>query len=129
MKEFKKIIRVETSYVPEMFVGSKKPFTVQFIPLSQKQLARFADSSTKLDVQSGKLILGTSEIEYDIARTALTGWDNLIVDGKEVKFKKDYSNKLDEALIDDIDGIFDILVEIGKHISIVSKFPEMAKSE
>lgn len=127
--EFKKVQRVEASYVPDMFKGTKKPFKIKFIPLSQKQLARFSDNSTKLDIQSGKLILGTSEIEYEIARAAITGWENLIIDGKEVVFKKGYDNKFDESLIEDVEGLFDIFVEVGKYISVVSKFPEMAKSE
>lgn len=127
--ELKKVQRVEATYVPEMFKGTKKPFKVKFMPLAQKQLARFADNSTKLDVQSGKLILGTSEIEYEMARQAITGWENLIIDGKEVVFAKGYDNKFDESLIEDVEGLFDIFVEIGKYISVVSKFPEMAKGE
>ena len=127
--ELKKVQRVEATYVPEMFKGTKKPFKVKFMPLAQKQLARFADNSTKLDVQSGKLILGTSEIEYEMARQAITGWENLVVDGKEVVFAKGYDNKFDESLIEDVEGLFDIFVEIGKYISVVSKFPEMAKGE
>lgn len=127
--EFKKVKRVELGYVPEAFKGTKKPFKIKFVPLSQKQLARFADNSTKLDVQSGKLILGTSEIEYDMARTAITGWENLVIDGKEVVFAKGYDNKFDESLIEDVDGLFDIFVEVGKYISVVSRFPDMAKSE
>lgn len=129
MKEFKKVSRSELSYVPEVCIGVKKPLRFKFLPLSQKQLARFTDQATKLDVASGKLILGTSEVEYEIARTAITGWENLIVDGSEVAFKKGYDGKLDETLVEDLEGMFDILVELGKYISVVSKFPEMAKSE
>ena len=129
MKDFKRVVKTELSYVPELFTGVKKPFKVKFMPLSQKQLARFADSSTKLDVQTGKILLGTSEIEYEVARLAITGWENLIVEGSEVVFKKGYDGKVDEALVEDIEGFFDILVEVGKHILMVSRYPEMAKSE
>jgi hypothetical protein len=128
-KEFKKIVKKELSYIPEMFIGVKKPLTFKFMPLSQKELARFADAGTRLNVQSSMLILGTTEIEYEIARTAITGWENLIVDNKELAFKRGSDRKLDESLIEDIDGFFDILVEVGKYISVVSKFPEMAKGE
>ena len=128
-RDFKKVIRKEVSYIPEMFIGVKKPLTFKLRTLSQKELARFTDSGTRLNVNSGMLILGTSEIEYDIARTVILGWDNLIVDGKEVTFSRGLDGKLDEGIIEDIDGFFDILVEVGKYVSVITKFPEMAKGE
>ena len=75
-REFKKIVREELSYVPEMFIGEKKPLTFKMRTLSQKELAKFADAGTRLNVNSGMLILGTTEIEYEIARLCITGWDN-----------------------------------------------------
>jgi hypothetical protein len=72
------------------------------------------------------LILGTTEIEYEIARLCITGWDNFVVEGDTIAFKRDGAGKLDERIIEDIDGFFDILVEVGKYISVVSKYPEMA---
>lgn len=128
-RDFKKVTRKEVSYVPEMFIGVKKPLTFKLRTLSQKELARFTDSGTRLNVNSGMLILGTSEIEYDIARTVILGWDNLVVDGKEVSFQRGLDGKLDESIIEDIDGFFDILVEVGKYVSVITKFPEMAKGE
>lgn len=126
-REFKKISRIELEYTPELFVGTKKPLTFTFLPLSQKQMARFTDQATKLDVQSGRLILGTSEIEYEIARASITGWKNLIVDGSEIVFEKGYDGKFNESLVEDVEGLFDILVETGKYISVISKYPDMAK--
>ena len=125
-REFKKLIREELSYVPEMFVGEKKPLTFKMRTLSQKELAKFADAGTRLNVNSGMLILGTSEIEYEIARLCITGWENFNVEGDVITFKRDGAGKVDERLIEDIDGIFDIFVEVGKYISVVSKYPEMA---
>lgn len=125
-REFKKLVREELSYVPEMFVGEKKPLTFKMRTLSQKELAKFADAGTRLNVNSGMLILGTSEIEYEIARTCITGWENFNVEGDVITFKRDGAGKVDERLIEDIDGIFDIFVEVGKYISVVSKYPEMA---
>ncbi len=128
-RDFKKVTKKELSYVPEMFIGVKKPLTFKVRTLSQKELARFADSGTRLNVNSGMLILGTTEIEYEIARTVINGWENLIVDGKELSFKRGLDGKLDESIIEDIEGFFDILVEVGKYVSTITKFPEMAKGE
>lgn len=125
-REFKKIVREELSYVPEMFIGEKKPLTFKMRTLSQKELAKFADAGTRLNVNSGMLILGTTEIEYEIARLCINGWDNFVVEGDTIAFKRDGAGKLDERIIEDIDGFFDILVEVGKYISVVSKYPEMA---
>ena len=129
MKDFKKVVRTELTYVPEISIGVKKPLTFRFMPLTQKQLARFTDQATKMDIGSGKLILGTSEVEYEIARTAIVGWDNLFVEGKALEFKRGVDGKIDETLIEDLEGMFDILVEVGKYISVVSKYPDMFKGE
>jgi hypothetical protein len=99
-REFKKIVREELSYVPEMFIGEKKPLTFKMRTLSQKELAKFADAGTRLNVNSGMLILGTTEIEYEIARLCINGWDNFVVEGDTIAFKRDGAGKLDERIIE-----------------------------
>lgn len=127
MLEFKRVSLQEAEYIPSVSIGVKKPLTFTYKPLTAKQLAIFSDQTTKYDVQTGRLILGTSEIDYEVARTAITGWKNLIVDGEELVYRKGYDGKFDETLLQDIEGMFDILVEVGKYIAVVSRFPDMAK--
>ena len=126
-REFKKIVREELSYVPEMFIGEKKPLTFKIRTLNQKELAKFADAGTRLNVNSGMLILGTTEIEYEIARLCINGWDNFIVDGKAKPFKKEGNGLLDEEAIEVLP--LDIIEEVANHILKVSKFPEEEKGK
>lgn len=114
------------SYVPEAFLAQENPLTFKFKLLTNLQLARFTDQVTKLDINTGKIVLGTSEAEYQMAKLCITGWENLIVEGTEVPYTVGADGKFKDSIIEDIDGLFDIIVEVGKYISVVSKHPELA---
>jgi hypothetical protein len=114
------------SYVPEAFLSAEKPLTFKFKLLSNLQLARFTDQATKLDIHTGKIVLGTSEAEYQIAKLCITGWENLIVEDEEIPFVPSNDGKFKDSVIEDIDGLFDIITEVGRYISVISKHPELA---
>lgn len=114
------------SYVPEAFTAEDKPLTFKFKLLTNLQLARFTDQATKLDINTGKIALGTSEAEYQIAKLCVVGWENLIVDGEEVPYTTDANGQFKDSEIEDILGLFDVITEVGKYISTVSKYPELA---
>lgn len=95
----------------------------KFQPLSKRQLAQFSDNSTRLSMQSNTILLGNAENLISAFKSSITGWENLIVDGKPREFKKDSASGLVE---DDIIEIIplDIIEEVASHIVKVSKFPE-----
>ena len=92
-RKFTTVNRSEQEYVPKDWKnGEGKPelnaLTFRFKPLNKRQLAEFSDNSSRMQVQSSTVILGTSSIDYDIFKVAITGWDNFIVDGKALPFKR-----------------------------------------
>ena len=126
-RKFVTIDRSERSYVPKDWIDSKtnepeeKALTFKFIPLSKRQIAQFADSSTRM-LQGGVFLLGTSSVNIEIFKTAISGWDNFIVDGKPYKFKKGNNGLVDEEVINILD--LDIIDEVALHILEVSKVPD-----
>lgn len=127
-REFTTISKDIKKYTPKDWLDSEgKPednaLVFKFQPLSKRQLAQFSDNSTRLSMQSNTILLGNAENLISAFKSSITGWDNLLVDGKPREFKKDQSTGLVE---DDIIEILplDIIEEVASHIVKVSKFPE-----
>lgn len=127
-REFTTISKDIKKYTPKDWLGEGgKPedgaLVFKFQPLSKRQLAQFSDNSTRLSMQSNTILLGNAENLISAFKSSITGWENLIVDGKQREFKKDSSTGLVE---DDIIEILplDIIEEVAGHIVKVSKFPE-----
>lgn len=123
MREFRKVVQRVIEYIPSGFEDEKKPLTFMLRTLTQRELAQIADQSSRLDIATNQMVLGTSELEYETARKTIIGWDNFIVEGKELKFVQDYDGYFVESIILELD-IFDVLTEVGRHIITTSKLPE-----
>ncbi len=131
-REFVTLSLEERSYTPKDWLDSKgepepNAFTVKFKPLNKRQLAVFIDNSSRLNINSNTIILGNAANSIDVCKTALTGWDNFIVDGEKVNFKKDSALLVDDALLENIP--LDVQEEIATHIVRVSRFPEIEKGK
>lgn len=101
----------------------EKALVIHFQPLSKRQLAQFADNSTRLSIQSNTILIGNAENAINVFKTALVGWDNFLADGKPLEFKKDNSTGLlDEDIVEIIP--LDIIEEVANHIVKTSRFPE-----
>ena len=124
--------RDEKVYVPRDFIDEKgKPekdaLSIRFIPLSKRQLALFQDASSRMSIASSTIILGNASVNIDVFKEAVIGWDNFIVDGAKVEFKKDASGKVHEEVLEQFP--LDIIEEVANHIAKVSKFPEEEKGK
>jgi hypothetical protein len=95
----------------------------KYKPLSKRQLATFADNSSRLSIQSNTILLGNAVNSIDVFKMAVTGWDNLLVDGANKAFEKDANGLVAESAIEDIP--LDIIEEVATHIVHTSKFPEV----
>lgn len=127
-REFVTISRDVREYVPEDWRDSAgnpelNAFKVKFKPLSKRQLAQLADSSSRLSLNSNTILLGNAVNSIDTLKLALTGWENFIVNGQPVVFTKDSSGLVSDELLEDI--WLDVIEEIATHIIKVSKFPEV----
>lgn len=129
-RKFVTIDRSERKYVPKDWLDNKtkepeeKALTFKFIPLSKRQLAQFADNSTRMSLNGNVLLLGTASINIEIFKTAICGWDNFIVNEKPYKYKKGTNGLVDEEVIDILDQ--DIIDEVALHILDVSKATDEA---
>lgn len=128
-RKFITIDRGERYYIPKDWKDENgKPeqnaLKFKFKPLSKRQLAEFSDSSSRMQVHSGTIILGTTSIDIEIFKLAITDWENFIVDDKEYKFKR-VNGLVDDDAINILD--LDIISEVANHIIEVSKVPEQGK--
>ena len=127
-RKFVTIDRSEKAYVPKDWIDSKtkepeeKALTFKFIPLSKRQLAQFADNSTRMSLQNNVILLCNASINIEIFKTAVSGWANFIVDEKPYKFKKGANGLVEEDVIEILDQ--DIIDEVASHIIKVSKATE-----
>ena len=127
-RKFVTIDRSERTYVPKDWIDLKtkepeeKALTFKFIPLSKRQLAQFADNSTRMSLQNNVILLGNASVNIEIFKTAINGWDNFIVDDKPYKFTKGANGLVSEDVIEILDQ--DIIDEIALHILKVSKADE-----
>ena len=131
-REFVTVSLEERIYVPNDWKDEKgkpeaKALTFKFKPLSKRQLAHYSDNSSRLSIGSNTISLGNAVGNLDLFKSAVTGWDNLIHEGKEVKFKTDPSGLLADDLLEDIWE--DVIQEVANHILKVSKFPEEEKGK
>lgn len=131
-REFVTLSLEERTYIPKDWIDSKgepeaNAFKVRFKPLNKRQLAAFIDNSSRLSINSNTIILGNAVNSIDVCKTALTGWENFIVDGEKVNFKKDSALLVEDSLLENID--LDIIEEIATHIVKVSRFPEIEKGK
>lgn len=111
-------------YIPKDWLDEKgepelKALVFKFKPLSKKQLASVSDNSARFSMNSNTVILGNAENMLNVFRIAVTGWDNLIINGQVISYKKDMANLVDEDIIEDLP--LDIIEEVGAHIVSVSK--------
>lgn len=124
-RKFVTIDRSEKSYVPKDWIDEKtkepedKALSFKFIPLSKRQIAQFSDNSTRMSLASNAILLGNASVNIDIFKTAISGWDNFVVDGKPYKFKKGNNGLVDEEVINILDQ--DIIDEVANHILDTSK--------
>lgn len=128
-RKFTTIDRNEREYIPKDWKDENdKPeqnaLKFKFKPLSKRQLAEFSDNSSRMQVHSGTVILGTTSIDIEVFKVAINGWENFIVDDKEYKFKR-VNGLVDEDAINILD--LDIISEVSNHIIEVSKVPEQGK--
>lgn len=121
-REIRRITKTISSYIPVGWEDDEKPLTITMRVLSQREVAHWLDQSSRLDLDTNQIILGTSVVEYDIARDCIIGWENLVVDGETIYFRFGSDGKFDESLIADLD-MFEIISEAGRHILGVSRLP------
>lgn len=121
-REIRRITKTISRYIPVGWEDEEKPLTITMRVLSQREVAHWLDQSSRLDLDSNQIILGTSVLEYDIARDTIIGWENLVVDGETIYFRFGSDGKFDESLIADLD-MFEIISEAGRHILGVSRLP------
>ena len=131
-REFVTVSLEEKSYIPNDWKDEKgkpeaKPLTFKFKPLSKRQLAQYADNSSRLSISSNTILLGNATNAIDLFRTAIVGWENFIVDSKARPFKKEANGLLEEEIIEILP--LDIIEEVANHILKVSKFPEEEKGK
>lgn len=105
----------------------KEALVFKFIPLSKRQLAVFQDSSTRMSMSSNTILLGNASVNIDIFKEAITGFENLQVNGAMLQFKKDLQGRLHDDVIEDIP--LELIEEVSTHIVKVSKFPEEEKGK
>jgi hypothetical protein len=113
-KVFKKR-NLEEVYIPKAWIEDEKPLKFRFTTLTNLEIAKLDDKLASYDMYDQKLITASNEIDYQTALLHISGWENLIVDGEELEYDKSKLESLD---------IVDELVELGKYIYIVSKYPE-----
>lgn len=115
-KKFIKRDFSEKEYIPREWVDEKKPLKFKFKPLTNKELAYVEDLYSKYDLESAEVVSAIKTVDYKIGKQQLVGWENLIVEDKEVEF--------DLTILDTI-NIMDELVELGKYIYVISKQPKL----
>lgn len=114
-KAFKRRAREELIFTPRSMIDSDKPLKFKFMTLSNLDIVKIDDKMATYDVYDQRLITASNEIDYQTAITYLTGWENLEIDGEEIPFNKEVLEEID---------IVDELVELGRYIYIVSKYPD-----
>jgi len=113
-KKFVTVSRDEREYIPEDWKQDDNPLKFKFKPLSTRQLAKFADSASRMNINESTIILGTASTNIDVFRTAVSGWENFIVDDKEYPFKKASNGLIPEEVVDIIGG--ELVDEVANHI-------------
>jgi len=126
-KMFTTVSRDEKSYVPRDWLDEngkpeKGALTFKYKPLSKKQLAVHQDNSSRMSLTTNTFYLGNATISIDVFRTAVTGWENFIVDGAERPYKKDGLGLVEEEVVEILP--LDLIEEVAGHILKVSRFPE-----
>lgn len=121
MAKFKTREKRIISYIPIGYEDDEKPLTFKARMLNARELAHFRDQSTRLDLATNQMIIGSSEQEYEVARNCILSWENMMIDDLEVKCFLDTSGKFDETLVLEIPDLFEIICEVGRHIVIVSQ--------
>ena len=114
-KIFKRRPNEDLKYIPKGWINEEKPLTFKFKTLSNLEIAKLDDLMSQYDINDQRLVTASNEIDYKTAIKYISGWENLVVEDEEVEFDKDVLESLD---------IVDELVELGKYIYIVSKYPE-----
>ncbi len=122
----------ERKYTPKDWLDEKgnpeeKAFTIKFKPLSKRALAQFSDSSSRLSLASNTILLGNAENAINVFRANVSGWENLIIDGKPRTFKRDLNGLVEEDIIEILP--LDIIEEVATYMIRVSKFPEEEKGK
>lgn len=115
-KEIIRRIKEDLIFIPSIYLEEEKPLKFKFKLLSNKEIVKIDDQLSAYNVFDNKIVLATNEINYDIALKNLTGWENLVVEGKEL---------MNDATISIEDfNLIEELVELGNYIYIVSKYPD-----
>ena len=101
--------------------------TFEYTPLSKRQLAKVADSSSKMDIGTNTILLGNAEVSMKVFQEHISGVKNLVVDGKNVKFKKGTNGGVHADIIDMLP--LDVMEETVREILSVSKFGDADKEK
>jgi len=87
LKVTKAKLNTEFRYTPLSEAGEDKPFTVYFTAISLDKLAALQDAALKVD-SSGAYSVSVNTLNYEVLKTALTGWENVESDNGPVAFKR-----------------------------------------
>ena len=118
-KNFIKRDLTHKKYIPNEYVNDEKQLTFIYKPLTNREITILEDSLSVFNPEDGSMKFGTAEMEYNTAVSYIVGWKNLLCEGEELPFNK--------ALLESL-NIVDELIELGKHIYVTSKNPELDKS-
>ena len=120
------VTKEERTFIPvDWLSDDKDQLTFVYKPLSKRQLAKVAESSSKMDIQTNTILIGNAEIGMRVVTEAVTDIKNLVVDEKMVKFKKGPNGNVDDAIIEMLP--LDIIDEVAREILSVSKFGDADK--
>ncbi len=114
------------TFIPlDWLADEKDQLTFEYKPLSKRQLARVADNSSKMDINTNTILIGNSEVSIKLFTESVSGIKNLVVDEKAVKFKKGPNGGVADDIVELLP--LDIIEEVAREILSVSKFGDADK--
>jgi len=105
-------------FIPMEELGKENPASFKIRLLSHFELAEFEDNEKLFDLDTGEVRDNLAKTEIDIALRCISGWKNITVDGKPLKYKGDVS------ILDKYDAYY-LLREVGQYIKSISKDPSL----
>lgn len=105
-------------FTPMEELSKDKPASFKVRLLSHSELAEFEDKEKYFDLDKGEVIDNLASSEIEIALRCISGWKNITVNGKALKYKGDVS------ILDKYDAYY-LLREVGQYIKAISKDPSL----
>ena len=105
-------------YTPIEEINKEKPASFKIRLLSNMELAEFEDNEKIFDLEMGEVRDNLAKVEVEIALRCISGWKNITVNGKPLKYKGDVS------ILDKYDSYY-LLREVGQYIKAISKDPSL----